>query len=45
VRDIGRIVVDAKNVGSMGQLYIAMTVLDPLELTAMGQNMEISQSK
>lgn len=45
VRDIGRVVVDAKSVGSMGQLFIAMTVLDPLELTAMGQAMDMPYSK
>ena len=45
LRDVGRVVVDAKSVGSMGQLFIAMSVLDPLELTAMGQNMDLPQSK
>ena len=45
VRDIGRVVVEAKNVGSIGQLFIAMAVLDPLELTAIGENLELPLGK
>jgi hypothetical protein len=37
VLDIGRIVVEQKENESIGQIYLAMTLLDPLELTMIGQ--------
>jgi hypothetical protein len=37
VLDLGRVVVEQKQNESIGQIYIAMTLLDPLELTFIGQ--------
>ena len=36
-------VVDSKHAETVGQIFVATSLLDPLELTAMGQGLELPE--